>query len=113
MSAQYGAFEDESRIYLVMQYAAGGDLFDELRRLGGRMSEQETVGTVLVPFLRAMSHLHERVGRPAPSPSSTLPLIQLPLRLAQRAACRCAAWLSAAWWPGGDPSRHQAREHAV
>eukprot|EP00873_Tetraselmis_striata_P019212 jgi/Tetstr1/439476/TSEL_027908.t1 len=56
----YGAFEDESRIYLVMQYAAGGDLFDELRRLGGRMSEQETVCTVLVPFLRAMSHLHER-----------------------------------------------------
>lgn len=61
---QYGAFEDESRIYLVMQYAAGGDLFDELRRLGGRMSEQETVCTVLVPFLRAMSHLHERVGMP-------------------------------------------------
>jgi len=56
----YGAFEDENCIYLVLQYASGGDLFDELRRRGGRMKEQEAVRLVLVPFMKALAHLHRR-----------------------------------------------------
>ncbi|EFJ40677.1 hypothetical protein VOLCADRAFT_69208, partial [Volvox carteri f. nagariensis] len=56
----YAAFEDDERIYLVQEYAAGGDLFDDVKRRGGRLPEREVVQHVLYPYLTALSYLHER-----------------------------------------------------
>jgi serine/threonine protein kinase len=109
---QYAAFEDDDRIYLVLEYAAGvrlsqgpggfvrqtqdhrhsvpskaasaeslkldefdtrhvlpppipytlppqGDLFDEVKRRGGRLKEVEVVRGVLHPYLSALAYLHE------------------------------------------------------
>ncbi|MEW5318341.1 MAG: hypothetical protein WDW38_009569 [Sanguina aurantia] len=54
----YAAFEDDARIYLVMEYAAGGDLFDEVKRLGGRIGERQVVQQVMYPYLCALIYLH-------------------------------------------------------
>ncbi|MEW5301362.1 MAG: hypothetical protein WDW36_004225 [Sanguina aurantia] len=56
----YAAFEDDARIYLVMEYAAGGDLFDEVKRLGGRVGERQVVQRVMYPFLCALVYLHRK-----------------------------------------------------
>lgn len=55
---QYAAFEDEEGIYLVTEYASQGDVFGELDRRGGAMSEAESVRHVLQPFLSALQYLH-------------------------------------------------------
>ncbi len=39
---------------------AQGDLFDELKKCGGRMSEEAVVQTVLRPFMLALVYLHDR-----------------------------------------------------
>ncbi|PNH09883.1 Aurora kinase B [Tetrabaena socialis] len=56
----YAAFEDDERIYLVQEYAAGGDLFDDVKRRGGRVPEREVVHQVLHPYLMALAYLHAR-----------------------------------------------------
>ncbi|GFR49704.1 hypothetical protein Agub_g11855 [Astrephomene gubernaculifera] len=56
----YAAFEDDERIYLVQEYAAGGDLFDDVKRRGGRLPEREVVQQVLYPYLTALAYLHAR-----------------------------------------------------
>jgi len=56
----YAAFEDDHRIFLVLEYAAGGDLFDEVKRRGGRMAEGEVVQQVMYPYLCALAYLHSR-----------------------------------------------------
>ncbi|GIL54641.1 hypothetical protein Vafri_10372, partial [Volvox africanus] len=56
----YAAFEDDDRIYLVQEYAAGGDLFDDVKRRGGRLPEREVVQQVLHPYLKALAYLHQR-----------------------------------------------------
>lgn len=60
------AFENARHVVLVMEWAAGGDLYTALDRAGGQLSEQRTVNAVLVPFLRGMSYMHSKVScRPA------------------------------------------------
>lgn len=56
----YGVFFDDDNFYLVLEYCAQGDLFQELHRKTGRMSESVTVQKVLAPFLRALRFLHSR-----------------------------------------------------
>lgn len=55
---QYAAFEDEVGIYLVTEYASRGDVFGELDRRGGTMTEADAVCQVLSPFLSALEYLH-------------------------------------------------------
>lgn len=43
---QYAAFEDEVGIYLVTEYASRGDVFGELDRRGGSMTEADAVRQV-------------------------------------------------------------------
>lgn len=43
---QYAAFEDEVGIYLVTEYASRGDVFGELDRRGGSMTESDAVRQV-------------------------------------------------------------------
>jgi hypothetical protein len=45
-SLQYAAFEDEVGIYLVTEYASRGDVFGELDRRGGSMTESDAVRQV-------------------------------------------------------------------
>lgn len=54
----YAAFEDEQRIYLVLEFAAGGDLFDITKLKGGRLAESEVALLVIKPYLEALSYLH-------------------------------------------------------
>lgn len=56
--AQYAAFEDEVGVYLVTEYASRGDVFGELDRRGGSMTEADAVRQVLSPFLSALEYLH-------------------------------------------------------
>jgi hypothetical protein len=43
---QFAAFEDEVGIYLVTEYASRGDVFGELDRRGGSMTESDAVRQV-------------------------------------------------------------------
>lgn len=54
----YAAFEDDKRIYLVLEYAAGGDLFDIVKLKGGRLAESEVALLVIKPYLDALAYLH-------------------------------------------------------
>ncbi|GAX79937.1 hypothetical protein CEUSTIGMA_g7377.t1 [Chlamydomonas eustigma] len=56
----YAAFEDAGFIYLVLEYAEGGDLFDAVKRKGGRLSESSVVQQVLHPYLTALLYMHKR-----------------------------------------------------
>jgi serine/threonine protein kinase len=55
---QFAAFEDEAGVYLVTEYASRGDVFGELDRRGGTMSEADAVRHVLAPFMGALRYLH-------------------------------------------------------
>lgn len=56
----YAAFEDEQRIYLVLEFAAGGDLFDIVKLKGGRIIESEVALLVIKPYLAALAYLHSK-----------------------------------------------------
>ncbi len=55
---QFAAFEDDVGIYLVTEYASKGDVFGELQRRNGAMSERDAVRAVVEPFLSALHYLH-------------------------------------------------------
>eukprot|EP00951_Prasinocladus_malaysianus_P008429 scaffold61029_cov24-Prasinocladus_malaysianus.AAC.1 len=56
----YGAFEDDKHYYLVQEFAYGGDLFDEMRRRRGLMSEKEVVTLVVQPLFDALLYCHSK-----------------------------------------------------
>eukprot|EP00887_Chlorella_sp_A99_P004640 scaffold4.g4640.t1 len=56
----YAAFEDSDGIYLVEELAPRGDLYGELSCRGGYMSESQVAKNVLLPFLSALSYMHDR-----------------------------------------------------
>eukprot|EP00955_Chlamydomonas_euryale_P101695 365365-Chlamydomonas_euryale.AAC.4 len=58
--AQYAAFADDERIYLVMEFAEMGDLFDLVKQHGGRLSEDSLVRCVIAPYLDAVAYMHAR-----------------------------------------------------
>jgi aurora kinase, other len=53
----YCAFKDHTRLYFVLEYCGGGDLYGVLRKRG-RLSERVCAETVLFPFLSALQYLH-------------------------------------------------------
>lgn len=57
----YSVFEDDKLVYMVLEQALGGDLFDALNNAGGRLSERAAVRAVLVPTLQALEYLHSKV----------------------------------------------------
>ncbi|KAG2434190.1 hypothetical protein HXX76_007916 [Chlamydomonas incerta] len=63
----YGAFVERgvpgsstpsTKVVLVQEYAARGDLFDLHERLGGRMKPAHVATLILKPLLEALSHMH-------------------------------------------------------
>ena len=55
----YAAFEDAHSIHLVMEYAAGGDVFGALRAAGGRCGEAQALHVVR-SCLEGVAYLHSR-----------------------------------------------------
>ncbi|GLC48162.1 hypothetical protein PLESTB_000066000 [Pleodorina starrii] len=57
----HAAFMDEGdRVVLVQEYAAQGDLYGVLQRLGGRMPPEQVADGVMRPFLEALSYMHSK-----------------------------------------------------
>ncbi len=63
----FAAFEDEKGVYLVMELAHGGDLFQWVKKHREEKEdeegiEQRIVQNFMVPFLNALKYLHSRVS---------------------------------------------------
>eukprot|EP00884_Botryococcus_braunii_P005479 jgi/Botrbrau1/14932/Bobra.0018s0036.1 len=54
----YAAFEAMDAIYLVQEFAPGGDVYGFLGRSGGYLKEDVAVNLVLQPFISALAYLH-------------------------------------------------------
>jgi aurora kinase len=54
----------------VQEYAASGDLFENLKRCGGQLKEKHCVRDVIDPFLQGLMYLHSMVRARARSPPS-------------------------------------------
>ena len=57
----YAAFEDDKNVYMVQEYAGGGDLFEDLKKHGGQIKEKYVIRDIVVPFLSALEYLHSQV----------------------------------------------------
>lgn len=56
----YGAFEDESFIYMVQQLALNGDVYKTYLSQRNHLNEQDLVRNIIAPLLRAVEHAHSR-----------------------------------------------------
>mmetsp|Transcript_15521 Transcript_15521/g.33685 ORF Transcript_15521/g.33685 Transcript_15521/m.33685 type:complete len:342 (+) Transcript_15521:429-1454(+) len=54
----YGYFYDKEKVYLILEYAAKGELYKELQR-AGRFDEKKTA-TYMVQLARALSYCHSK-----------------------------------------------------
>lgn len=56
----YYAFQDHEKLYLILEYAQGGELFT--RMLTERMFSEETASFYMAEMVLALEHLHHTVG---------------------------------------------------
>ena len=56
----YGAFEDDTFIYMVQQLADQGDIYKSYLAQRVRLSEKELVLKIVHPLLLAIEHAHAR-----------------------------------------------------
>lgn len=56
----YYAFQDHEKLYLILEYAQGGELFEHLR--AERMFPEETAAFYMAEMVLALEHLHHTVG---------------------------------------------------
>ena len=56
----YYAFQDHEKLYLILEYAQGGELFEHLRT--ERMFPEETAAFYMAEMVLALEHLHHNVG---------------------------------------------------
>ncbi|KAF2803800.1 serine/threonine-protein kinase-like protein psk1 [Mytilinidion resinicola] len=56
----YYAFQDHEKLYLILEYAQGGELFHHLA--AERMFPEETVAFYMAEMVLALDHLHRTVG---------------------------------------------------
>ena len=56
----YYAFQDQEKLYLILEYAQGGELFT--RMLTERMFSEETASFYMAEMVLALEHLHQTVG---------------------------------------------------
>ena len=54
------AFQDHEKLYLILEYAQGGELFEHLRLQG--MFQEDTAAFYLAELVLALEHLHSTVG---------------------------------------------------
>jgi serine/threonine protein kinase len=55
----YGAFEDDTFVYLVQQLADRGDVYRAVLAPRLRLTEPQIVTLIMVPLLQALDHAHE------------------------------------------------------
>lgn len=56
----YYAFQDHEKLYLILEYAQGGELFERMRT--ERMFPEETAAFYMAEMVLALEHLHRNVG---------------------------------------------------
>ena len=56
----YYAFQDHEKLYLILEYAQGGELFERMRT--ERMFPEETAAFYMAEMVLALGHLHQTVG---------------------------------------------------
>ncbi|MCJ1277359.1 serine/threonine protein kinase psk1 [Puttea exsequens] len=56
----YYAFQDQEKLYLILEYAQGGELFERMRQDG--MWPEETAAFYMAEMVLALEHLHGTVG---------------------------------------------------
>jgi len=56
----YYAFQDHEKLYLILEYAQGGELFERMRT--ERMFPEETAAFYMAEMALALEHLHRNVG---------------------------------------------------
>ena len=56
----YYAFQDHEKLYLILEYAQGGELFERMRT--ERMFPEETAAFYMAEMVLALEHLHQNVG---------------------------------------------------
>ena len=56
----YYAFQDHEKLYLILEYAQGGELFERMRT--ERMFPEETAAFYMGEMVLALEHLHQTVG---------------------------------------------------
>ena len=54
------AFQDHEKLYLILEYAQGGELFERMRT--ERMFPEETAAFYMAEMVLALEHLHQTVG---------------------------------------------------
>ena len=54
----YGFFHDEQRIYLILEYASGGTLFNALKTV--KRFDEKTSAKYVKCLVSALSYLHQR-----------------------------------------------------
>eukprot|EP00842_Homolaphlyctis_polyrhiza_P002412 jgi/Hompol1/3171/HPOL_003145-RA len=55
----YGYFYDSKRVYLILEYAAKGEMYKELHRQGGHFSEQDA-SRYIAQMANALAYLHKK-----------------------------------------------------
>lgn len=55
----FGFFYDETRIYLILEYAPGGELYDHLKKSGGKF-EESVAAKYIADLARAIRHCHSK-----------------------------------------------------
>ena len=65
----YGYFYDEARVYIILEYAPGGELYAELKK-EGKFSEEKSA-TYVAKLADALAYCHERhvIHRQGPPPT--------------------------------------------
>lgn len=56
----YYAFQDHEKLYLILEYAQGGELFERMRT--ERMFPEDTAAFYMAEMVLALEHLHQTVG---------------------------------------------------
>ncbi|KAK3309957.1 kinase-like domain-containing protein [Chaetomium strumarium] len=56
----YYAFQDQEKLYLILEYGQGGELFHHLK--AGGMFSEETAAFYMAEMVLALSHLHDDLG---------------------------------------------------
>jgi serine/threonine protein kinase len=56
----YYAFQDQEKLYLILEYGQGGELFTHLKTKG--MLDEETAAFYMAEMVLALSHLHDNLG---------------------------------------------------
>ena len=56
----YGFFTDDEKIYLILEYSAGGELFNDLRNQPGGKYDEVKASNYIAQVLQALKYMHSK-----------------------------------------------------